>query len=211
MPEHYATKHASAEVPEVDKKYFEENKEEVNKSFLNRGCRITVKVHRLECYHSNSIPMNVEDFSNRYFEPKGKSFNEEGISIMQGRVIRDNLIVNADYSTTKDTYLETKVEIYLNVYKKEQPRLGEVGRYSIFNNLGGAKNITFHLDIPKSTYEFLDKAKSSCDGLELNVKVEPPNFEEDKFVLPIGHQDDANGKVYRASFDTLHSFGKKTN
>ncbi len=41
-------------------KYFEENKEEVNKSFLNRGCRITVKVDRLECYHSNSIPMNWE-------------------------------------------------------------------------------------------------------------------------------------------------------
>ena len=57
-------------------KYFEENKEEVNKSFLNRGCRITVKVDRLECYHSNSTPMNLEDFSNRYFEPKGKSSND---------------------------------------------------------------------------------------------------------------------------------------
>ena len=123
-------------------------------------------------------------------------------------MIRDNLLVEADYSTTKETYLETKVDIYVNVYKKGLPHLGEVGRYSIFNNLGGAKRIIFHLDIPKSTYEFLDKAKSSCDGLELNVKVEPPNFEEDKFVLPIGHQDDANGKVYRASFDTLHSFGK---
>ena len=192
-------------------KYFEENKEEVNKSFLNRGCRITVKVDRLECYHSNSIPMNLEDFSNRYYEPKGKLSSETGISGIHGRVTWDNLIVNADYSTTRDTYLETKVEIYLDVYKKEQPRLGEVGSYSIFNNLGGAKRIIFHLDIPKSTYDFLDKAKSSCDGLELNVKVEPPNFEEDKFVLPIGHQDDANGKVYRASFDTLHSFGKKTN
>ena len=192
-------------------KYFEENKEEVNKSFLNRGCRITVKVDRLECYHSNSIPMNLEDFSNRYYEPKGKSSNEKGISGIHGRVIWDNLIVNADYSTKKDAYLDAKVEIYLDVYKKEQPRLGEVGRYSIFNNLGGAKRIIFHLDIPKSTYEFLDKAKSSCDGLELDVKVEPPSFEEDKFVLPIGHQDDANGKVYRASFNTLHSFGKKTN
>ena len=192
-------------------KYCEENKEEVNKSYLLRGCGVTIKIDRLEFYHSNSTAMNMEDFSNRYFEPKGKSSNEEGISIIQGRVIRDNLIVNADYSTTKDTYLDAKVDIYLNVYKKEQPRLGEVGGYSIFNNIGGAKRIIFHLDIPKSTYEFLDKAKSSCDGLELNVKVEPPNFEEDKFVLPIGHQDDANGKVYRASFDTLHSFGKKTN
>ena len=192
-------------------KYFEENKEEVNKSFLNRGCRITVKVDRLECYHSNSIPMNLEDFNNRYFEPKGKSSNEKGISGIYGRVIRDNLIVNADYSTKKDAYLDVKVDICLDVYKKEQPRLGEVGSYSIFNNFGGAKRIIFHLDIPKSTYDFLDKAKSSCDGLELNVKVEPPNFEEDRFVLPIGHQDDANGKVYRASFNTLHSFGKKTN
>ena len=130
---------------------------------------------------------------------------------IRDRVIRDNLIVNTDYSTTKDTYLDAKADIFLNVYKKEQPRLGEVGGYGIFNNLGGAKNITFHLAIPKSTYKFLDKAKNSCDGLELDVKVEPPNFEEDKFVLPIGHQDDANGKVYRASFDTLHSFGKKIN
>ena len=145
-------------------KYFEENKEEVNKSFLNRGCRITVKVDRLECYHSNSIPMNLEDFNNRYFEPKGKSSNETGISGIHGRVIWDNLIVNADYSTTKNTYLDTKVEIYLDVYKKGQPRLGEVGRYSIFNNLGGAKRIIFHLDIPKSTYDFLDEAKNSCDG-----------------------------------------------
>jgi len=192
-------------------KYCEENKEEVNKSYLRRGCGVTIKIDRLEFYHSNSTAMNMEDFSNRYFEPKGKSSNEEGISIIQGRVIRDNLIVNADYSTTKDTYLDAKADIYLNVYKKEQPHLGEVGGYGIFNNLGGAKNITLHLAIPKSTYEFLNKAKHSCDGLELDVKVEPPNFEEDKFVLPFGHQDDAHGKVYRAHFSTLHSFGKKTN
>ena len=192
-------------------KYFEENKEEVNKSYLKRGCGITIKVDTLEYYHSNDIAMNMDDFINRYYEPKGKSSIEEGINFLQGRVIRDNLLVEADFSTTKDTYLETKVDIYLNVYEKEQPHLGQVGSYSIFNNLGGAKRIIFHLDIPTSTYNFLDKAKSSCDGLELNVKVEPPNFEEDKFVLPIGHQDDANGKVYRASFNTLHSFGKKTN
>ena len=133
-------------------KYCEENKEEVNKSYLLRGCGVTIKIDRLEFYHSNSTAMNMEDFSNRYFEPKGKSSNEEGISIIQGRVIRDNLIVNADYSTTKDTYLDAKVDIYLNVYKKEQPRLGEVGGYSIFNNFGGSKRIIFHLDIPKSTY-----------------------------------------------------------
>ena len=193
-------------------KYFEENKEEVNKSFLNRGCRITVKVDRLECYHSNSIPMNLEeDFSNRYFEPKGKSSIEEGINFLQGRVVRDNLLVEADFSTTKDTYLETKVDIYLNVYEKEQPHLGQVGSYGIFNNLGGAKYITFDLDIPKSTYTFLLKARNFCDGLELFAKVEPPNFKEDKFILPIGHQADANGKVYRSSFHTLRSFGKKTN
>ncbi len=190
-------------------KYFEENKEEVNKSYLRRGCGVTIKIDRLEFYHSNSTAMNREDFSNRYFEPKGKSSYEEGISIIQGRVIRDNLIVNADYSTTKDTYLDAKADIFLDVYKKEQPRLGEVGGYGIFNNLGGAKNITLNLAIPKSTYEFLDKAKNSCDGLELDVKVEPPNFEEDKFVLPFGHQDDAHGKVYRAYFSALHNFGKK--
>ena len=96
-------------------KYFEENKEEINRSFLNRGCGITVKVDRLEWHHSNSTPMNLEDFNNRYFEPKGKSSNEKGISGIHGRVIRDNLIVNADYSTTKDTYLDTKVEIYLSL------------------------------------------------------------------------------------------------
>ena len=66
--------------------------------------------------------------------------------------------MNADYSTKKDAYLDAKVEIYLDVYKKEQPRLGEVGSYSIFNNLGGAKRIIFHLAIPTSTYDFLDKA-----------------------------------------------------
>jgi len=192
-------------------KYHEENKEEVNRSYLRRGCGVTIKIDRLEFYHSNSTAMNKEDFSNRYFEPKGKSFNEEGISIMQGRVIRDNLIVNADCSTTKDTYLDAKADIFLDVYEKEQPRLGEVGGYGIFNNLGGARNITLNLAIPKSTYEFLDKAKNSCDGLELDVKVEPPDFEEDKFVLPFGHQDDAHGKVYRAHFSALHSFGKKTN
>ena len=97
-------------------KYCEENKEEVNKSYLLRGCGATIKIDRLEFYHSNSTAMNMEDFSNRYFEPKGKSSNEEGISFIQGRVIRDNLIVNADYSTTKDIYLDAKADIYLNVY-----------------------------------------------------------------------------------------------
>mgnify|MGYP000061826163 CR=1 FL=1 len=159
----------------------------------------------------NSIPMNLEDFNNRYFEPKGKSSNEKGISGIYGRVVEDNLIVNADYSTTMDTYLDAKAEIYLDVYEKEQPHLGQVGSYGIFNNLGGAKYITFDLDIPKSTYTFLLKARNFCDGLELFAKVEPPNFKEDKFILPIGHQADANGKVYRSSFSTLHSFGKKTN
>ena len=192
-------------------KYFEENQEEVNKSYLKRGCGITIKVDTLEYYHSNDIAMNMDDFINRYYEPKGKSSIEEGINFLQGRVVRDNLLVEADFSTTKDTYLETKVDIYLNVYEKEQPHLGQVGRYGIFNNLGGAKYITFDLDIPKSTYTFLLKARNFCDGLELLAKVEPPNFKEDKFILPIGHQADANGKVYRSSFSTLHSFGNKNN
>ena len=60
-------------------------------------------------------------------------------------MVRDNLLVEADFSTTKDTYLETKVDIYLNVYEKEQPHLGQVGSYGIFNNLGGAKYITLSL------------------------------------------------------------------
>ena len=50
-------------------KYCEENKEEVNKSYLRRGCGVTIKIDRLEFYHSNSTAMNMEDFSNRYFEP----------------------------------------------------------------------------------------------------------------------------------------------
>ena len=190
-------------------KYFEENKEGVNKSYLRRGCKITIKIDKLEYQHSNSTAMNREDFTNRYFEPKGKSSIEEQISIIEGRVIRDNLLVETDYSTTKNTYLEAKVDIFFNVYEKEQPHLGQIGGYSIFNNLGGVKNITFHLDIPKSTYAFLLKAKDSCDGLELFTQVEPPNFKEDKFILPFGQQADANGKVYRSCFSTLHSFGKK--
>ena len=118
-------------------KYFDENKDEFNKAILRRGCKLTIRIDKLEYFHGSSIEMNMDDFTYRYFEPKGKSTIEEGIYSLMGKVIRDDLTVGDDGRTIQDGFIDTDVEITLTVYDKEQPRLGKVGNYSIFNNLGG--------------------------------------------------------------------------
>ena len=190
-------------------KYFDENKDEFNKAILRRGCKLTIRIDKLEYFHGSSIEMNMDDFTYRYFEPKGKSTIEEGIYSLMGKVIRDDLTVGDDGRTTQDGFIDTDVEITLTVYDKEQPRLGKVGNYSIFNNLGGRKQLLFHLDAPKETYAYLDKAKSSNDELEFFTQVEAPKKDEVEHVIPFGTKPDIQGKVYKSIFRSLHSFGKK--
>ena len=193
---------------DVDK-HLEENKDEIDKAILKRGCKITVRIDKLEYHHGSSTEMNMDDFTYRYFEPEGKSTLEEGIYSLMGKVIRDDLTVGDDGRTTQDGFIDTDVEITLTVYDKEQPRLGKVGNYSIYNNLGGRKQILFHLDIPKQTYDYLDKARSSNDELEFFAQVEAPKKDEVEYVVPVGRKPDIEGKVYRSVFRSLHSFGKK--
>ena len=193
---------------DVDK-HLEENKDEIDKAILKRGCKITVRIDKLEFHHGSSTEMNMDDFSYRYFEPEGKSTLEEGIYSLMGKVIRDDLTVGDDGRTTQDGFIDTDVEITLTVYDKEQPRLGKVGNYSIYNNLGGRKQLLFHLDIPKETYAYLDKAKSSNDELEFFAQVEAPKKDEVEYVVPVGRKPDIEGKVYKSVFRSLHSFTKK--
>ena len=190
-------------------KHLEENKDEIDKAILRRGCKITVRIDKLEYHHGISIEMNMDDFTYRYFEPEGKPSLEEHIYSLMGKVIRDDLTVGDDGRTTQDGFIDTDVEITLTVYDKEQPKLGKVGNYSIYNSLGGRKQILFHLDIPKETYDFLDKARSSNDELEFFAQVEVPKKDEVEYVVPVGRKPDIEGKVYRSVFRSLHSFGKK--
>jgi len=116
---------------------------------------------------------------------------------------------NWGHRIKKDSLIDIDVEITLEVYDKEQPKLGKVGNYSIYNNLGGKKQIFFHLDIPKETYSYLDKARSSNDELEFFAQVEAPKKDEVEYVVPVGRKPDIEGKVYRSVSHSLHSFGKK--
>ena len=191
---------------DVDK-HLEENKDEIDKAILKRGCKITVRIEKLEFHHGSSTEMNMDDFTYRYFEPEGKSSIEEGIYSLMGKVIRDDLTVGDDGRTTQDGFIDTDVEITLTVYDKEQPKLGKVGNYSIYKNLGGKKQIFFHLDIPKQTYNYLDKARSSNDELEFFAQVEAPKKDEVEYVVPVGRKPDIEGKVYRSVFRSLHSVG----
>ena len=193
---------------DVDK-HLEENKDEIDKAILKRGCKITVRIDKLEYHQGSSTEMNMDDFTYRYFELEGKSMIGEGIYSLMGKVIRDDLMLGDDGRTTQDGFIDTDVEITLTVYDKEQPRLGKVGNYSIYNNLGGRKQILFHLDIPKQSYNYLDKARSSNDELEFFAQVEAPKKDEVEYVVPVGHKPDIEGKVYRSVFRSLHSFGKK--
>ena len=193
---------------DVDK-HLEENKDEIDKAILKRGCMITVRIDKLEYHHGSSTEMNMDDFTYRYFEPEGKSTIEEGIYSLMGKVIRDDLTLGDDGRTTQDGFIDTDVEITLTVYDKEQPRLGKVGNYSIYNSLGGKKQILFHLDIPKETYNYLDKARSSNDELEFFAQVEAPKKDEVEYVVPVGRKPDIEGKVYRSVFRSLHSFTTK--
>ena len=190
-------------------KHLEENKDEIDKAILRRGCKITVRIDKLEYHHGISIEMNMDDFTYRYFEPEGKPSLEEHIYSLMGKVIRDDLTVGDDGRTTQDGFIDTDVEITLTVYDKEQPKLGKVGNYSIYNSLGGRKQILFHLDIPKETYDFLDKARSSNDELEFFAQVEVPKKDEVEYVVPVGRKPDIEGKVYRSVFRSLHSFTTK--
>ena len=190
-------------------KYLEENKDEIDKAILKRGCKITVRIDKLEYHHSSSTEMNMDDFTYRYFEPKGKSILEERIYSLVGRVITDNLVTDKEGNKTRDSFIDTDVEITLEVYDKEQPKLGKVGNYSIYNNLGGKKQIFFHLDIPKETYDYLNNIRSSNDELEFFTQVEAPKKDEVEYITPIGRKPDIEGKVYRSVFRSLHSFGKK--
>ena len=190
-------------------KYLEENKDEIDKAILKRGCKITVRIDKLEYHHSSSTEMNMDDFTYRYFEPKGKSILEERIYSLVGRVITDNLVTDKEGNNTRDSFIDTDVEITLGVYDKEQPKLGQVGNYSIYNNLGGKKQIFFHLDIPKETYDYLDNIRSSNDELEFFAQVESPKKNEFDYVVPVGRKPEIEGKVYRSVFRSLHSFGKK--
>jgi len=174
---------------------------------LRRGCKITVRIDNLEYYHGSYTETNVDDTN--YFKPEGRSTIEEGISLLQGKVIRDNLTVLDDFSTTQDGYIDTKVDILLNVYDKEQPQLGCVGSYSLYNYSEGRKKIIFDLDIPKETYAYIDKARNSNDELEFFAQVEAPKKEEVEYVLPVGNKPDIKGKVYKSVFTSFHSFGNK--
>ena len=193
---------------DVDK-HLEENKDEIDKAALKRGCKITVRIDKLEYHHGSSTEMNMDDFTYRYFEPKGKSTLEERIYSLVGKVITDDLTIDKGGNKTRDDFIDTDVEITLEVYDKEQPKLGKVGNYSIYNNLGGKKQIFFHLDIPKETYDYLDKVRSSNDELEFFAQVEVPKKDEVEYVVPVGRKPDIEGKVYRSVFRSLHSFGKK--
>ena len=190
-------------------KYLEENKDEIDKAILKRGCKITVRIDKLEYHHSSSTEMNMDDFTYRYFEPKGKSILEERIYSLVGKVITDNLVTDKEGNNARDSFIDTDVEIILEVYDKEQPKLGQVGNYSIYNNLGGKKQIFFHLDIPKETYDYLNNIRSSNDELEFFSQVEAPKKDEVEYITPIGRKPDIEGKVYRSVFRSLHSFGKK--
>ena len=188
-------------------KYLEENKDELNKAALRRGCKITVRIDKLEYYHGNYTETNMDDIN--YFLPEGRSTIEEGISLLQGKVIRDNLTVLDDSSTTQDGYIDTKVDILLNVYNKEQPQLGCVGSYDIYTSSEGMKKIIFDLDIPKETHAYIDKVRSGSDELEFFAQVEAPKKDEVEYVVPVGRKPDIEGKVYRSVFRSLHSFTKK--
>ena len=187
-------------------KYLEENKDELNKATLRRGCKITVRIDKLEYYHGNYTETNMDDIN--YFLPEGRSTIEEGISLLQGKVIRDNLTVLDDSSTTQDGYIDTKVDILLNVYDKEQPQLGCVGSYDIYTFSEGRKKIIFDLDIPKETHAYIDKARSGSDELEFFAQVEAPKKEKVEYVLPVGNKPDTKGRVYKSIFTSLHSFMK---
>ena len=187
-------------------KYLEENKDEFNKAALRRGCKINVRIDKLEYYHGSYTETNMDDIN--YFMPEGMSTIEEGISLLQGKVIRDNLTVADDCSTTQDGYTDTNVDILLNVYDKEQPQLGCVGSYDIYTFSEGRKKIIFHLDIPKETHTYIDKARSGSDELEFFAQVEAPKKHEVEYVVPVGRKPDIEGKVYRSDFRSLHSFGK---
>ena len=193
---------------DVDK-LLEENKDEIDKAILKRGCKITVRIDKLEYHHGISIEMNMDDFTYRYFEPKGKSTLEERIYSLIGKVVIDDWTIDEGGNKTRDGLIDTDVEITLEVYDKEQPKLGKVGNYSIYNNLGGKRQILFHLDIPKETYDYLDKTRSSNDELEFFAQVEAPKKNEVEYVVPVGRKPDIEGKVYRSDFRSLHSFGKK--
>jgi len=190
-------------------KHLEENKDEIDKAALKRGCKITVRIDKLEYHHGSSTEMNMDDFTYRYFEPKGKSTLEERIYNLVGKVITDDLTIDEEGKKTRDGFIDTDVEINLEVYEKKQPQLGKVGNYSIYNNLGGKKQIFFHLDIPKETYDYLDKVRSSNDELEFFAQVEAPKKDEVEYVVPVGRKPDIEGKVYRSVFRSLHSFGKR--
>lgn len=190
-------------------KHLEENKDEIDKAVLKRGCKITIRIDKLEYHHDNSTEMNMDDFTYRYFEPKGKSTLEERIYSLVGKVVTDDLSIDEGGNKTRDCFIDTDVEITLEVYEKEQPKLGQVGYYSIYNNLGGKKQIFFHLDIPKETYDYLDNTRSSNDELEFFAQVEAPKKDEVEYVLPVGGKPDIEGKVYRSVFRSLHSFGKR--
>ena len=193
---------------DVDK-HLKENKDEIDKAALKRGCKITVSIDKLEYHHDSSTEMNMDDFTYRYFEPKGKSTLEERIYSLVGKVTTDNLVTDKEGNKTRDSFIDTDVEITLEVYDKEQPKLGKVGNYSIYNNLGGKKQIFFHLDIPKETYDYLDNIRSSNDELEFFAQVESPKKNEFDYVVPVGRKPEIEGKVYRSVFRSLHSFGKK--
>ena len=107
------------------------------------------------------------------------------------------------------SYIDTKVDILLNVYNKEQPKLGCLGSYSLYNYSEGRKKIIFDLDIPKETYAYIDKARSGNDELEFFAQVEAPKQDEVEYVVPVGSKPDIKGKVYKSVFTSLHSFGKK--
>ena len=190
-------------------KHLEENKDEINKAILKRGCKITVRIDKLEYHHDSSTEMNMDNFTYRYFEPEGKSTLEERIYNLVGKVITDDLIINEGGYKTRDSLINTDVEIALEVYDKEQPKLGQVGNYSIYNNLGGKKQIFFHLDIPKETYDYLVKTSKSNDELEFFAQVETPKKNEIENVGLVGHKPDIEGKIYRSVFRSLHSFGKR--
>ena len=188
-------------------KYLEENKEELNKAALRRGCKINVRIDKLEYYHGSYTETNMDDIN--YFMLEGRSTIEEGISLLQGKVIRDNLTVLDDYSTTKDGYTDTNVDILLNVYDKQQPQLGCVGSYDIYTFSEGRKKIIFHLDIPRETHTYIDKARSGSDELQFFAQVEAPKKDEVECVVPVGNKPDIKGRVYKSVFNSIHSFGKK--
>ena len=193
----------------INDKYLEENKDELNKAILKRGSKVTIKIDKLEYHHGSSIKMNMDDLTYRYFDPEGKSKIEAGIYNMTGRVIIDDLTIDTNGIKEKNGFIDTDVEITIKVYDNEQPKLGKVGNYSIFNKKEEKKQICFHLDIPRETYNYLDAVRNSNDELEFFAQVELPRKDEVDYVLPIGTKPDIQGKVYKSVFRSIHSFGKK--